>query len=87
MVSDVQGWLNDPTTNFGWALLGDESGPGTARRFYSRESGSTGPSLQIDFTPPSGPVSNPEPGTITLLAVGGLALGGYTWRRGKRAAG
>ena len=24
MVADVQGWLNDPTTNFGWVLKSDE---------------------------------------------------------------
>ena len=37
MVTDVQGWLDDPSTNFGWILIGNETGHGTAKRFDSRE--------------------------------------------------
>src|SRR6266480_4574684 len=40
MVADVQSWLDNPGTNFGWLVLGDESGPGTAKRFDTRESAS-----------------------------------------------
>ena len=25
MVADVQGWLDNPASNFGWLMLGDES--------------------------------------------------------------
>jgi hypothetical protein len=38
MRADVQEWLSDPATNFGWLVRGDESGPRTVRRFDSRES-------------------------------------------------
>jgi hypothetical protein len=35
--SDVRFWREHPESNFGWILIGDESEPGTARRFDSRE--------------------------------------------------
>jgi hypothetical protein len=39
MKADVQSWLNTPANNFGWVMLGDESGTvGTAKRLDSRES-------------------------------------------------
>jgi hypothetical protein len=57
MVSDVQGWLGAPSTNFGWEILGDESTSHTMRRFTSRESmddeGGHFPELIITYTPPS----------------------------------
>jgi hypothetical protein len=37
LVADVQAWLDDPTSNHGWIILGDESQPSTARQFGSRE--------------------------------------------------
>ena len=37
MVADVQGWLDNPTTNYGWILAGDESGATSAKRFATRE--------------------------------------------------
>jgi hypothetical protein len=37
MVADAQGWLDDPASNHGWVLVGDELGPMTAKRFDSRQ--------------------------------------------------
>jgi hypothetical protein len=37
MVADVQAWLDDPASNFGWLLLGNESADQTAKRFDSKE--------------------------------------------------
>ena len=37
MVADVQGWLDQPGANFGWILIGDETGPQTVKNFASRE--------------------------------------------------
>ncbi|MBI1320062.1 MAG: DNRLRE domain-containing protein [Candidatus Hydrogenedens sp.] len=34
---DVAGWLEEPGTNFGWILRGDETASKSARRFDSRE--------------------------------------------------
>jgi spore coat protein A len=56
MVADVQGWLSDPNSNFGWILVGDEARSPTARRFSSSE-GSNPPALEIVFDPPPGSVA------------------------------
>ena len=38
MIADVQSWLDNPSTNFGWTILGDESKGQTAKRVNSSES-------------------------------------------------
>jgi len=38
MTADVQMWLGQPASNFGWLIQGEETGPRTVRRFDSRES-------------------------------------------------
>lgn len=55
MAADVQAWLDTPATNFGWALVGDESAVQTARRFDSRTNviSANRPALQIVYTTPS----------------------------------
>lgn len=55
MVADVQAWLDDPSSNFGWIVLGDESGPGTAKRFGTHENpdGAVRPRLTITYTIPA----------------------------------
>jgi hypothetical protein len=62
MVADVQSWLDNPATNFGWLVLGDESAGATAKRFDTRESASP-PVLTIEYTrtAPS-PRPRPTPG-------------------------
>jgi hypothetical protein len=63
MVADVQSWLDNPTTNFGWLVLGDESEIGTAKRFDTRESASP-PVLTIQYTrarPRPRPTPHPRP--------------------------
>jgi hypothetical protein len=49
---DVQDWYNNPDTNFGWILIGDEIGYATAKRYNSRENPSedTRPMLTIEYT-------------------------------------
>jgi hypothetical protein len=58
MVADVQAWLDNPASNFGWLVLGDESAVATAKRFDTRESASP-PVLTIEFIP--GPRVMPTP--------------------------
>jgi hypothetical protein len=50
MVADVQSWLDDPASNFGWLVLGDETTIATAKRFDTRESASP-PILAIQYIP------------------------------------
>ena len=57
MASDIQGWKSNPSSNFGWILIGNETTPLTAYEFNSRESGATGPSLSVTYE-----AVVPEPG-------------------------
>jgi hypothetical protein len=59
MRADVQSWLDDPASNFGWLVLGDESEILTAKRFDTRESASP-PVLTIIYRP-AGPRPTPTP--------------------------
>jgi spore coat protein A len=54
MASDVQFWLDNPGSNFGWILIGEEDSDLTARRFDSRTNGTVSqrPTLEIDYTSP-----------------------------------
>ena len=53
LVEDVQGWLDNPQSNFGWILIGPNTDR-TARRFDSRENPDTAvrPLLTVSYTPP-----------------------------------
>ena len=60
VTSTVNGWISNPTTNFGFGLVGTTSSPlATTARFYSSEAAGT-----------LGPVLIPEPATGSLLALG-----------------
>ena len=59
MVADVQGWLDNSVSNFGWLVLGDEKPILTAKRFDTRESASP-PVLTIQYRP-AGPRPTPTP--------------------------
>jgi hypothetical protein len=62
MVADVQSWLDNPASNFGWVVLGEESTLGSAKRFDTRESASP-PVLTIQYTgvPRARPTPRPRP--------------------------
>ncbi len=52
VVEDVQTWLDEPSDNFGWIVIGDEGSPTTSKRFASREETddpSLRPRLVIEF--------------------------------------
>jgi hypothetical protein len=54
MVVDVQEWLDNSATNFGWILIGDETTDGTAVRFDTRTNVAqpNRPQLTIYYTAP-----------------------------------
>ena len=61
MVADVQSWVNNPASNFGWLVVGDESAAGTTKRFDTRESASP-PVLTIEYrSGQSAPRPRPTP--------------------------
>ncbi len=55
MRDDVQAWLDTPSANFGWLVLGEESTVKTSRRFNARENNTAAqrPRLTITYTPPA----------------------------------
>ena len=58
MIADVQSWLDNAASNFGWLVLGDESTILTSKRFDTRESASP-PVLTIQYI--AGPRVLPTP--------------------------
>jgi spore coat protein A len=55
MVADVQNWLDNPSQNFGWILIGAESQNESAKQFGTRENTQDGginkPELVVNYTP------------------------------------
>jgi hypothetical protein len=51
LVADAQMWLDDPSGNYGWALVIPNPGTGSAKRFNSREHGTAAsrPRLTISY--------------------------------------
>ena len=84
MVADVQAWLDRPSMNFGWVVVGDESTSPTAKRFASSENplAATRPKLVIEFTPGTAdddgvPAASPAgilAGVAAFLLLGALVL-------------
>jgi hypothetical protein len=80
MHADVQAWLDDPSSNFGWVIVGNESTQITAKRFNSRENGSeaTRPVLVIEYSAaPAVPAVGPwgvAAAALALLGAGTFAI-------------
>jgi len=76
LAADVQRWVNDPTQNHGWLLIGDESVEQNAKRFESRQFGANGPQLRVVYTPPApggDSADIPLPPWAWALLGGGMA--------------
>lgn len=64
LVADVQNWLDNPASNFGWVVIGDSNnGERTARLFGSRERSEGTPKLAIQYS------VVPEPSSLALIAM------------------
>lgn len=50
LVADAQSWLDDPAENFGWALVMPSPAVGSAKRFNSRENGSSNSRPRLSVT-------------------------------------
>jgi hypothetical protein len=90
MNADVQSWLDAPSGNHGWRIASSTEGtPGAAQRFFSSESGASGPSLSITYACNAGfqdtgttctvvapvvPASTPLAKAALALALGALGL-------------
>ncbi len=73
LIADVQAWLDDPASNFGWIVIGNEAaGFGTAKRLDSRENPDPAarPVLVVSY---SGGVV-PAPVAIPVIGIPGLLV-------------
>ena len=70
LIADVQAWVSNPASNFGWAIIGNEVDPGSAAKFGTSEHGTSPPRLDVTFqttpptptpTPTSTPTLSPTP--------------------------
>ena len=52
LAGEVQLFVNQPASNFGWLLKGDEVADVSAKRYASSENPGAGPRLTVTYTPP-----------------------------------
>lgn len=66
LVADAQAWLDTPSSNHGWLLLGNETASQSVKRFDTREavSESARPKLTLEFTLPGTPAETTSWGRI-----------------------
>jgi hypothetical protein len=50
MVADVQSWVANPASNFGWLITGNEGNQQSAQRFHTSENTSNKPQLTVTYT-------------------------------------
>lgn len=55
MVADVQLWVSDPATNFGWMVIAVDGQLGSGKQLGSRENLAAQPFLAVEYTLPSAP--------------------------------
>lgn len=87
LTADVQAWVNQPGSNHGWILIGNEQGNQNAKRFESRDNteASLRPRLEVVYDPPA-PVSDgdiPIPAWALVLLAG--AFGRRLWSGSARS--
>ena len=79
LVRDVQDWLIEPDSNFGWLLRSDdETSPRTARAFAALENGNNFATLEVGFiprlnVPPTVAITSPTNGAILLTGAVAIA--------------
>jgi hypothetical protein len=49
LLADVQGWVSNPASNFGWVILANEIDAGSAKRLNSRENSNNPPQLIVSY--------------------------------------
>jgi hypothetical protein len=66
MTADVQSWVREAASNFGWILVGNENDLGSAKRFESRHAtdATTRPRLEVEFEIPT---ASPTPTATAAL--------------------
>jgi hypothetical protein len=72
LIQDVQAWVENPSLNFGWILIGEEVQTGSTKRFRAREFPDplTVPMLMVTYLP--NPVSSPPGDSATWARIKSL---------------
>ena len=76
LVADVQAWIQNPGSNHGWMVIGDDTGLQNAKRLASRQAGtaSARPTLVLTVQPPASEISD---GDVPLPAWALVMLGAW----------
>ena len=76
LVDDVQGWIDTPSGNHGWIMIGTESGSQNASRLASRHSATPAarPRLRVRWQEPAPGEDVPLPAWALALLGGAAAL-------------
>jgi spore coat protein A len=81
LAADVQAWLDTPSNNFGWIVIGNETDSKTAKRFGSLQNTTAArrPSLEVVFTPAgaTGACCATDGSCSVVLDPGGSCTGSY----------
>lgn len=78
LVSDVQSWLDSPSMNFGWMVIGNETASRTAKSFTSRLHVSLHPQLTVEYYTTeamAGTVNSGSGSVVDVLTVNGTSGG------------
>jgi hypothetical protein len=59
MAADVQGWLNNPGSNFGWILIAQDEQAASGEMVGSREASGSEPVLTVTYTAPAAAPASP----------------------------
>jgi hypothetical protein len=73
LLADVQSWVSNPATNFGWIIRGNETDSGSAARFNSRENTVDPPRLTLTIQG-GAPTPTPTPTATPTAAAQPLNL-------------
>lgn len=75
LVADVQTWLNTPSSNHGWVIVGTENQVQTAKRFATRENATTSnrPQLVVQYNPATTQGACCNGATCSITAPGACA--------------
>jgi hypothetical protein len=69
LLADVQSWVSNPASNFGWVILANEIDVASAQRLNTRENSNTPPQLTVTYqvsTPTPTPSPTPAAQAINL---------------------